>query len=204
MSLWAKLTVPAPFLTLYPEEDEAQSEPELVAPAPLLMQTLGGYMDSPTPAFFAKLAPYFTCLPIVPNQVLWTQDERPDGLYVIESGSLRATYVYGEGRKLVQETMVAGTIAGDLSALSDTKRNATVVAERDGTVWKIDMEGLRRMEREQPDTARDFFQVVLRGMFLISFSLPAHTLKVGHADHVCVAVAEEQDVLSSHLIAVLS
>lgn len=155
-----------PFLRLMPEEEAREdetSEPEVVAPAPLLLQTLGGYMDSPSAAFFAQLGPYFACRPIVPNQVLWRQDERPDGLYVIESGSLRATYVYGEGRKLVQETMVAGTIAGDLSALSDTKRNATVVAEREGVVWKLDMDALRRMQREQPDVASEFTHVVLRG-----------------------------------------
>jgi SulP family sulfate permease len=59
--------------------------------------------------------------------------------------------------------MVAGTVAGDLSMLSGTPRNATVVAERDGVVWRLDKAALGRMEKDMPEVAREFIKIVLKG-----------------------------------------
>ena len=120
-------------------------------------------MDSPSRHFFSNLAPYFVRIMINTGQILWRQDDWADGLYLIEMGSLRATYSYDDHRKNVQETMVAGTIAGDLSTLSDTQRNATVVAERDCVLWKMDQAGLKKLEEEKAQVARMFIQIVLKG-----------------------------------------
>lgn len=59
--------------------------------------------------------------------------------------------------------MVAGTVAGDLSTLSETRRNATTVAERDCVLWKLDRKALGRLEKEEPETARRFVRIVLKG-----------------------------------------
>ena len=112
--------------------------------------------------------------------MLWRQGSASDGLYLIESGSLRATYAFDEHAEAIHETMVAGTVAGDLSALSDTPRNATVVAERDCVLWKLTPEALEKMQKERPEDASRLTKVVLKG------------------------AVEEVDVLSAHLIAVLS
>lgn len=70
--------------------------------------------------------------------------------------------------------MVSGTLAGELSALSEMERNATVVVERNSVLWKLGMEGLRRLEAEKPELARTFTRLVLKGEFqllLFMFSL---------------------------------
>jgi SulP family sulfate permease len=171
-------------------------------PVPLLLQTLGPYLSSSASTFplisddsydfLTDLAPYFTRTVVPANTVLWRQSDSADGLYMIEMGSLRATYSYDNHTREVQETMVAGTIAGDLSTLSSTTRNATTIAERDCVLWKMDLEALGRLEKELPATARRFTKIVLKGMFET----------VNCAD--MIVVAEEHDVLNSHLIAVLS
>lgn len=102
------------------------------------------------------------------NEILWKKDDQATALYLIEIGSLRATYDHDHGHERVgaggiQETMVAGTIAGDLSMLSGTRRNATVIAERDGVLWRLDTESLGRLEKDKPDVARDFIKIVLKG-----------------------------------------
>ncbi|WWD17472.1 hypothetical protein CI109_101913 [Kwoniella shandongensis] len=160
-----------------PESDSAPKQP-----LSILLQTFGSYIDDGTPdrSFFSQLCPYFVQKSIMSGDTLWQQNDPADGLYVIEIGCLRATYAYDDHTSLVQETMVAGTIAGDLSTLSETKRTCTVVAERDCVLWKLDKKGLEKMEKEKADVARRFIKIVLK------------------------AVAEEQDVLASHLIAVLS
>lgn len=133
-----------------------------VQPLPVLMQTLGSYAEDDE-EFFAKFAPYFKQVVAHAGEVLWRQGEKPNGLYLIESGSLRATYTYDDHAELVQETMVAGTVAGDLSTLSDTPRNCTVVAERDCVLWKLDEAKLAQMEKEQPENTHKFIKIILKG-----------------------------------------
>ena len=131
---------------------------------PLLLQTIGSYTEQPI-EFFQALIPYFKQSVRLAGEVLWTQHDPADGLYLIESGSLRATYAYENYPKLIQETMVAGTIAGDLSTLSETSRNATVVVERDCVLWKLNKESLNRLEVDNPEVARKFIRIVLKGDF---------------------------------------
>lgn len=126
------------------------------------MQTFGGYCDDPLD-FSRELVPFFAERVLPSGTTLFRQDDRADGLYLIESGSLRATYTYDDHGELVQETMVAGTIAGDLSTLSDTSRNATVVAERDCVLWKMDSQGLESLEKEKRVVAQRFIRIVLKG-----------------------------------------
>ena len=143
-------------------DDESQPDSQLLT---LLYQTLGSYLDDPatTQQLFLTLVPYFTQVYLPHGAVVWKQDDPADALYLIESGSLRATYAYENYPRLVQETMVAGTIAGDLSMLSDTNRNATVLVDRDCVLWKLDREGLEAMQREKGEEAGQFTRLVLKG-----------------------------------------
>jgi SulP family sulfate permease len=58
--------------------------------------------------------------------------------------------------------MTAGTLAGELSALSGSPRNATVVAERASVVWKLTTMDFERLEQEQSDVAKAFVRLVLK------------------------------------------
>jgi hypothetical protein len=70
-------------------------------------------------------------------------------MYLIESGMLRASYLFLDQSHSICESMVAGTTAGELTFLSRTKRNATVVAERDSVLWKLDVEAHEQMGRSE-------------------------------------------------------
>jgi len=59
--------------------------------------------------------------------------------------------------------MVPGTLAGELSALSDLPRNATTVVERPAVLWKLSIDNLRRLQAEEPLLAAIFMQLVLKG-----------------------------------------
>lgn len=131
-------------------------------PLPVLLQTIGCYAEAEE-EFFLQLCPYFKQVVAEGGEILWRQGDNADGLYLIEVGSLRATYAYDEHSEAVQETMLAGTVAGDLSTLSDTLRNATVVAERDCVLWKLEPESLARLEKDKPDVAGRFIKLVLKG-----------------------------------------
>lgn len=172
----------------------------MLQPMPILMQIFESYSNEED-AFFRELAPYFKQVVAHAGDVLWHQGDNADGLYLIEAGSLRATYSYDEHSEAIQETMVAGTVAGDLSTLSDTLRNATVVAERECVLWKLEPESLAHMEKDKPEVAGRFIKLVLKGKCLLwQCSVPKDAL----ADEPPTAAVEEVDVLASHLVAVLS
>lgn len=84
-------------------------------------------------------------------------------LYVIESGMLRASYLFLDQSYSICESMVAGTTAGEMSFLSRTKRNATVVAERDSVLWKLDVQSHEEMGRKEGWAfCRKFEQCLMR------------------------------------------
>ncbi|CAE6475487.1 unnamed protein product [Rhizoctonia solani] len=109
-----------------------------------------------------KLAAYFSRVELQAGDVLWKQGDQPDGLYVIESGVLQANYDFAAHSAPVQESMTAGTLAGELSALAGSPRNATVVAERASVVWKLSTRDFERLEREQSEVAKAFVRLVLK------------------------------------------
>lgn len=94
---------------------------------------------------------------------MFRQGEISDSLYIIESGVLRARYHFAEHSPMIEESMVPGTLAGELTGLSGLDRNATVSVERDAVVWKLTREKLKALEKEQPELARAFTRLVMRG-----------------------------------------
>jgi sulfate permease, SulP family len=123
---------------------------------------------------FQPLFPYLERVTVPEGLVLWKQGDDSDGLYIIESGVLRASYLFADYSPTTEESMVPGTLAGELSALSGMPRNSTVVVERQAVLWKLTTESLRHLEVESPDLARTFIQLVLKCKILIS--RPAHHL----------------------------
>lgn len=117
---------------------------------------------------YAPLIPYLLRMSVPAGTVLWNQDEVPDGLYIVESGILRATYRFADPTPPMVESMVPGTIAGELSALSGLERNATCVVERAAVVWKLSTEDLASLEETHPELARAFTRLVLKGKFHLS------------------------------------
>lgn len=113
---------------------------------------------------FHPLVPYLERLSVPEGHVLWKQGDSPDdGLYLIESGVLRARYKFaGEHAGVIEESMVPGTLAGELTALSTLPRNATAVVEKAAVLWRLSVESLRQLQNEYPDVAANFIQLVLK------------------------------------------
>ena len=95
--------------------------------------------------------------------------------------------------------------------MSRTKRNATVVAGQASHLWKLDIEHWDRLEEEKPEIAREFTRILLRSesrRHCIFFGgkdcEKEHKLTLFFVCLVPSVTAEESDVLSAHLLAVLS
>ena len=76
---------------------------------------------------------------------------------------MRANYVFPDHSHSVNESMVAGTVAGELSFLSRTKRNTNVVAERDSVLWKMEVGSHEELGKKEGWLfARKFEEVLLK------------------------------------------
>ena len=133
-----------------------------------LIKAFSSY-GSVDPDLFGPIVSYLQRLCVPTGHVLWTQYDLSDGLYIIESGVLRASYEFANPAQHFEESMVAGTLAGELTALSDSSRNATVTVEQAAVLWKLSIENIRRLQLDEPELARTFIQLVLKGEFLSFF-----------------------------------
>lgn len=150
-------------------EIQRQPEPHLgypFEPYNTLVKAFSSYGEL-DPNLFRPIEKYLKQVSMPEGYVLWTQDEPPDGLYIVQSGVLRATYQFADHTQCVEESMVPGTVAGELSALSGLPRNATVMVERDAIVWRFSIEDQTRLETEEPTLAKSFMRLLLKGPPLI-------------------------------------
>lgn len=150
-------------------------------PLPLLMITFQAYAESQhNEPFFQTLSPYFIDVRLLKGEVLWRRDDESDGMYLIESGILKARYDFPQEDYEINEAMLAGTIAGELSFLSKRPRNTTAYADLDCKLWKLDAPNLLRLKEANTTAFNDFLQLLLR------------------------ASTEEQEGLMSYLVSRLS
>lgn len=132
-------------------------------PLPLLLQSLRPFARDLNEDIAFRMVPYFHRVHVERGTALFDAGDETDSFYLIESGMLRATYVFHDNAHSITESMVAGTVAGEMSFLSRSKRNATVVAERDSVLWKMDVEAHDEMgRREGWEFCRKFEQCLMR------------------------------------------
>lgn len=158
-----------------------QLQAQAPQPLPLLLITFQAYADSQhDQTFYESLVPFFQEIRLIKGEVLWKRDEESDGLYLIESGILKARYDFPQEDYEINEAMLAGTIAGELSFLSKRPRNTTAYAELDCKLWKLDTFNLLKLKEKDATAFNNFLQLLLR------------------------ACTEEQEGLMSYLVSRLS
>ena len=110
--------------------------------------------------FWFRAKPYFTRVEVAAGEVLYRRGEPASGFYLVERGELRADYETPQGR--LSEPIVQGTSCGELPFFSSTDRTATVSAARDAALWVLDSDAWLRLQRDEPDVARELLAVSLR------------------------------------------
>lgn len=145
-----------------------------------------------------KLVPYFERVSLPAGHILWEIGDASDGLYLIQSGILRASYKFAKHTPVIEESMVSGTLAGEMSALSGLSRNATVVVERSAVVWKLSKTRMCQLEQDHPHLAQTFMRLVLKGRRLGPFGVWCMA-KFTHGRSFLAAAKVDTDVLLAAL-----
>ncbi|KAF0492477.1 sulfate transporter family-domain-containing protein [Gigaspora margarita] len=112
--------------------------------------------------FFTQLAPYFHETPVPTGVILWFQGDAPDCLYLVERGILRATWRATEDDpSRPVESILPGTLAGEIGFFTGRKRDATLVADSDCILWKMRNEDFASLLEKDPNTANAFMRLAL-------------------------------------------
>ncbi|KAJ5781472.1 uncharacterized protein N7518_009955 [Penicillium psychrosexuale] len=128
-------------------------------PLPLLLQTFQG-LSTENEDFWFPACAYFSCECYPAGTVLYHEGDTPRAFYLLESGMLRAGYDLPQGRYF--ELIVAGRPCGELPFFSDTRRTATVKAERDCVAWCLTGAQWKVLQEKEPRIARELLTVSLK------------------------------------------
>jgi SulP family sulfate permease len=128
-------------------------------PLRLILQTFQGLTDK-NEDFWFRILPFFTKKEFSAGTILYHRGESADGFYLLENGIFRADYELPQGHYF--ESIVAGPTCGELPFFSETDRTATVRAERDCVAWLLDPGNWERLQREEPDVAKEMLRISLK------------------------------------------
>ncbi|HEX5807791.1 MAG TPA: Crp/Fnr family transcriptional regulator [Anaerolineales bacterium] len=88
------------------------------------------------------------------GQVVLIEGEPCPGLYIVESGWLKAVKIGLDGREQVLQMLQAGEVFNAISVFTDAPNQASVSALEPSVIWLIPREMLLRLMDEHPQLAR--------------------------------------------------
>jgi SulP family sulfate permease len=141
------------------EVQRPQKWQSFTEPLRLMLQIFQGLSDK-NEDFWFRATHYFKRRELPSGTVLFQRGQEADGFYLVERGILRVEYDQPQG--WLCESIMAGTTCGELPFFSETRRTATAQVERDCVVWLMDRDGWSRLQREEPEVARELLRVSLK------------------------------------------
>ncbi len=106
------------------------------------------------------------------------QNDPPHSLYYLESGSATVNLEDASGQSVRLRTLGPGTIIGELGLYLREPSTASVVTESQSVFYKITVDALQRMEKDDPHLAAAFHRFIIRQMgqrlIYTNLSLKAH------------------------------
>lgn len=108
--------------------------------------------------FIATLEP----MNLEPDAALFEQGDPADALYLIRNGRVSVILTDHDGRHIRLRSMIGRTVVGEMGYYRGQPRTASVVADVPTTAYRLSLERLRKMERDQPEIAAAFHTLIVR------------------------------------------
>lgn len=141
-------------------EDEllgaGSAEPDATSVPDLLLAALGD------PRLVGRLADLLEEVRVPAGQPLIVEGDEADALYLLSAGVLTASIRVRSGASLRLRTMQPGTVVGEAALYGQTRRTATVVADTDASVLRLDRATIDRLDTDDPELAAALHRWVAR------------------------------------------
>jgi sulfate permease, SulP family len=123
-----------------------------------------GLADSlPAGTTVEQVMSHFEPVSLAPGDVLFTQGDVSDALYLVRSGRLLAQVKVGE-RELTVRAILAGSVIGEMGLIRAMARSATIRADQASTLLRLHRSQLEAMESLHPQLAAALYRLFLRQM----------------------------------------
>ncbi|KAI9204235.1 sulfate transporter family-domain-containing protein [Polychytrium aggregatum] len=121
------------------------------SPISILMQAFSEVFEEADVDELISLTEYFEQIQIPKGHVLWHPNQDARELYVIESGTLLMVIGSEEAEhSKVVETLLAGSMVGELEMFSGQRRMYRLVADDDSVIWKLDKDTFDKLCDQHP------------------------------------------------------
>jgi len=131
-----------------------------------------------------QLAGQFEPVRAADGEVIITEGEAGDGLFVVVSGRLRVS-VTARGAERVLHDLGRGSIVGEIALLSNRPRSATVRAVRDSDLLLLRVAAFRSLVERNPEVLGEMARLLVDR--LLAVDRPREPLAVGRAITVAAA-----------------
>ncbi|MBK9442467.1 MAG: SLC26A/SulP transporter family protein [Comamonadaceae bacterium] len=115
----------------------------------------------PSGTAVTQVMAYFEPLSLAPGDLLFTQGEAADAMYLVRSGRLVASVRLGQRSVSVRE-IHAGGVVGEMGLFRQTPRSATLRAEQACEVLRLHQGQLEALQRQHPELAAALYRLFLR------------------------------------------
>lgn len=88
------------------------------------------------------------------DQVIFSMNEAPDGLYVVARGRVKVCVSTSGGKELILATLGPGEFFGEMALLDDSPRSASVVAQLPTVTYRLRRQEFEQLLDEHPGIAR--------------------------------------------------
>lgn len=88
------------------------------------------------------------------DQVIFSMNEAPDGLYLVARGRVKVCVPTATGKEIILATLGPGEVFGEMALLDDAPRSASVVAQLPTTAYRLRRSDFSRLLEEHPSIAR--------------------------------------------------
>jgi CRP/FNR family transcriptional regulator, cyclic AMP receptor protein len=99
-----------------------------------------------------------------PKQILFTEYEPGMDFYIIHSGRVRVTKIFGEKEKTL-DVFGAGDIFGEMAILEEAPRSATAIAEEETKVLRFNKENFEQLLQSNPEMALKLLKILSKRIF---------------------------------------
>jgi SulP family sulfate permease len=111
---------------------------------------------------FTRLASYLEVVECKSGDILIRQGELGDSLYLLFAGRVTVLFRTPEGTELRLRSMVGHTIVGEMGLYRTLPRGASVRADQPTVAYRMTLNALTQMEKDDPDLAYAFHKLVIR------------------------------------------
>ncbi|ORX93910.1 hypothetical protein K493DRAFT_408202 [Basidiobolus meristosporus CBS 931.73] len=140
-------------------QGESHAYTNFPQPLALLLQAFQEISGS-NEEFLFRLSSHFVQWEVGQGTVVWAQGDEPEALFLVEQGLLRMNVEKANATKVV-ESVLPGTMVGELGFFSLRPRGSTLVAERDSVLWKLSKAEFEKLCEEDPALTVKFMRLAL-------------------------------------------